>query len=77
MNNIFTLLLLLSHRWLAVFFVSWVNSLLGMGAQGSRPNGIMAGIGPEAVSAYAVLLAIPFMNKHRRAYTLPHTVWLG
>ena len=77
MNNIFTLLLLLSHRWLAVFFVSWVNSLLGMAALGSRPNGIMAGIGPEAVSAYAVLLAIPFMNKHRRAYTLPHTVWLG
>ena len=77
MNNIFTLLLLLSHRWLAVFFVSWVNSLLGMSALGSRPNGIMAGIGPEAVSAYAVLLAIPFMNKHRRAYTLPHTVWLG
>ena len=77
MNNIFTLLLLLSHRWLAVFFVSWVNSLLGMGAQGSRPNGIMAGIGPEIVSAYAVLLAIPFMNKHRRVYTLPHTVWLG
>ena len=77
MNNIFTLLLLLPYRWLAVFFVSWVNSLLGMAALGSRPNGIMAGIGPEAVSAYAVLLAIPFMNKHRRAYTLPHTVWLG
>ena len=77
MNNIFTLLLLLSHRWLAVFFVSWVNSLLGMAALGSRPNGIMTGIGPEAVSVYAVLLAIPFMNKHRRAYTLPHTVWLG
>ena len=77
MNHIFTLLLLLPHRWLAVFFVSWVNSLLGMAAQGLRSNGIMAGIGPEAVSAYAVLLAIPFMNKHRRAYTLPHTVWLG
>ena len=77
MNHIFTLLLLLSHRWLAVFFVSWVNSLLGMAALGSRPNGIMAGIGPEVVSVYAVLLAIPFMNKHRRAYTLPHTVWLG
>ena len=77
MNNIFTLLLLLSHRWLAVFFVSWVNSLLGMAALGSRPNGIMAGVGPEVVSVYAVLLAIPFMNKHRRAYTLPHTVWLG
>ena len=77
MNNIFTLLLLLSHRWLAIFFVSWVNSLLGMAALGSRPNGIMAGIGPEVVSVYAVLLAIPFMKKHRRAYTLPHTVWLG
>ena len=76
MNNISTLFHLLQHSWLAVFLVSWVNSLLGMDVQGSRSKRITPEMALDVVSAYAVLLSIP-MNKHRGAYTLPHAVWLG